>query len=71
MTELELEDKDTIIKTLKEENEALKNRLSKYTNSQRYKVYYEANKDKINEKKRIYQKEYYRKKKLEQNKETT
>ncbi len=57
------EEKDKIIKTLTEEKEELINRLKKYTNSDRYKVYYEANKDKLNVKKRIYQKEYYNKKK--------
>lgn len=51
-------------KQLKLENELLKQRLSKYTNSPAYKKYYEANKDVINEKKRERQKLYY-----QQNKE--
>ena len=53
------------IKLLEQENELLKQRLSKYTNSPAYKKYYEANKEKINEKRKIYAKEYYQKKKLE------
>lgn len=56
-------DKDTKIKLLEEENEQLKQQLSKYTNPPSYKKYYEANKDKINEKRKIYSKEYYQKKK--------
>jgi hypothetical protein len=40
------------IKLLEQENELLKQKLSNYTNSSSYKKYYEANKDKINEKKR-------------------
>jgi hypothetical protein len=55
------EDKDLKIKLLEEEIEQLKLQLSKYTNPQRYKEYYEKNKDIINEKKRIYAKEYYKK----------
>jgi len=51
-------------KQLKLENELLKQRLSKYTNSPAYKQYYEANKEIINEKKRERQKAYY-----QQNKE--
>ncbi len=50
-------DKDSQIELLKRENEELKNKLNKYISAQ--KKYYEANKDKINEKKRIYQKTYY------------
>ena len=40
------------IESLKKENEILKQKLSSYTNSSSYKKYYEANKEKINEKKR-------------------
>ena len=50
---------------LKQDNEILKQRLSKYTNSPSYKKYYEANKEKINEMRKNYAKEYYQKKKLE------
>jgi len=60
--------KDSYIEILKKENEELKNqnqelqeRLSKYTNPGRTKQYQERNKDKIKE----YQKEWYNKKKLE------
>ncbi len=53
------------IESLKKENEILKQRLSKYTNSPAYRKYYEANKDKINEKKRERAKIDYEKKKLE------
>jgi small-conductance mechanosensitive channel len=53
------------IESLKKENEILKQRLSKYTNSPAYRKYYEANKEKINEKKRERAKIDYEKKKLE------
>ena len=53
------------IESLKKENEILKQRLSKYTNSPAYRKYYEANKEKINEKKRERSKIDYEKKKLE------
>lgn len=53
------------IESLKKENEILKQRLSKYTNSPAYRKYYEANKDKINEKKRERAKIDYEKKKSE------
>ena len=68
------------VKQLKLENELLKQRLNNYTNPSCNKIYYEKNKDKINQKKKetskIYyqqnkdiikqkQKEYYEKKKLE------
>ena len=53
------------IESLKKENEILKQRLSKYTNSTAYRKYYEANKEKINEKKRERAKIDYEKKKLE------
>ena len=52
-------------KQLKLENKLLKEQLNKYTNPERYKKYYEANKEKLNEKKRIYAKAYYHKKKQE------
>ena len=70
------------IESLKKENEILKQRLSKYTNSPAYRKYYEANKEKINEKNkeraklhyeknkeliRQKQKEYYEKTKKEKN----
>ena len=70
------------IESLKKENEILKQKLSSYTNSSSYKKYYEANKDKINEKNkeraklhyeknkeliRQKQKEYYEKTKKEKN----
>jgi len=42
-----LKDKDDKIKSLEEENLQLKERLSKYTNPQRQKKYYEENKEKI------------------------
>lgn len=58
-----MEDKDLKIQLLEEENLKLKLQLSKYTKPQSYKKYYEANKDKINEKRKIYSKEYYQKKK--------
>jgi hypothetical protein len=53
------------IESLKQENEILKLKLSKYTNSPAYKKYYEANKEKINEKKRERAKIDYEKKKLD------
>lgn len=53
------------IESLKKENEILKQRLSKYTNSPAYRKYYEANKEKINEKKRERAKIDYEKKKLD------
>lgn len=53
------------IESLEKENTILKQRLSKYTSSQSYKRYYEANKDVINEKKRERQKQAYQKKKEE------
>ena len=56
---------DAEIESLKKENEILKQRLSKYTNSPAYRKYYEANKEKINEKKRERSKIDYEKKKLE------
>ena len=40
------------VKKLKEENELLKQRLSNYTNPSCNKIYYESNKEIINEKKR-------------------
>ena len=46
--ELNLEEQ---VKKLKEENELLKQRLSNYTNPSCNKIYYEKNKEKINEKK--------------------
>lgn len=52
------------VKKLKEENELLKQRLSNYTNPSCNKIYYEKNRDVINEKKRERQKLYY-----QQNKE--
>ena len=52
-------------KQLKLENKLLKEQLSKYTNPERYKKYYEANREKLNEKQRIYAKKYYEKKKQE------
>lgn len=55
------------IQLLEQENQILKQRLSKYTNSPAYKKYYEANKEKINEKKRERSKIDYEKKKLEKN----
>lgn len=84
------------IKNLKKENEQLKtiitdknnqindlkNHLSKYTNPERYKKYYDENKQKIIEKQKLYnklnydtkreeilkkKKEYYQKKKNEKN----
>lgn len=61
-------DKDLKIQLLEEENKELKERLKKYTNPASYKIYYEANKEKINEKRRDYAREYYHKKK-ELNKE--
>jgi hypothetical protein len=62
-------DQDNIekIKLLEQENQLLKQRLSKYTNSPAYRKYYEANKEKINEKKRQRSKIDYEKKKLEKN----
>lgn len=61
-------DKDSYIEILKKENEELKNqnqelqeRLSKYSNPERTKQYQERNKEKIKE----YQKEWYNKKKIE------
>ena len=51
------------IKLLEQENELLKQKLSNYTNSPAYKKYYEANKDKINEKKRERAKVHYEKNK--------
>lgn len=56
------------IEKLKQENEMLKQQLSKYTNPSSYKKYYEANKDKINEKRRAYAREYYYRKKEENKK---
>lgn len=53
------------IKQLKLEIVSLKEQLSKYTNPDRYKKYYEANKQKINESRKEYLKEYYQKKKIE------
>ena len=47
--ELNLEEQ---VKKLKEENELLKQRLSNYTNPSCNKIYYESNKEIINEKKR-------------------
>lgn len=61
-------EKDLKIKMLEEEIVQLKERLSKYTNPASYKKYYESNKEKINEKRRDYAREYYHKKK-ELNKE--
>lgn len=55
------------IQLLEQENQLLKQRLSKYTNSPAYRKYYEANKEKINEKKRERSKIDYEKKKLEKN----
>ena len=52
------------VKKLKEENELLKQRLSNYTNPSCNKIYYEKNKEKINEKKSERAKIYY-----QQNKE--
>ena len=52
------------ITLLEQEIVSLKLQLSKYTNPERYKIYYEKNKDKLNnEKKRNYAKEYYEKNK--------
>jgi hypothetical protein len=48
------EEKETLkeeIKELKQENERLKQQLSKYTNPERYKIYYEKNKETILKKK--------------------
>lgn len=53
------------IKSLKKENEILKQQLSKYTNPLRTKQYQQRNKDKIQEYQKQYQKKYYEKKKLE------
>lgn len=53
------------IQLLEQENQLLKQRLSKYTNSPAYRKYYEANKEKINEKKRERSKIDYEKKKNE------
>lgn len=53
------------IESLRKENEMLKQQLSKYTNPPSYKKYYEANKEKINEKRREYARDYYHKKKEE------
>lgn len=53
------------IESLRKENEMLKQQLNKYTNPPSYKKYYEANKEKINEKRREYAREYYHKKKEE------
>jgi hypothetical protein len=52
------------ITLLEQEIVSLKEQLSKYTNPERYKIYYEKNKDKLNnDKKRNYAKEYYEKNK--------
>lgn len=52
------------ITSLEQEIDSLKLQLSKYTNPDRYKIYYEKNKDKLNnDKKRNYAKEYYEKNK--------
>lgn len=52
------------ITLLEQEISSLKLQLSKYTNPDRYKIYYEKNKDKLNnDKKRNYAKEYYEKNK--------
>jgi len=59
---------DAEIESLKKENELLKQQLSKYTNPPSYKKYYEANKEKINEKRREYAREYYHKNKENKNK---
>lgn len=59
---MNLEDEN---KKLKEENELLKQRLSHYTNPSCNKIYYEKNKDVINEKKKERSKIYY-----QQNKES-
>ena len=52
------------VKKLKEENELLKQRLSNYTNPSCNKIYYEKNKDVINEKNKERAKIHY-----QQNKE--
>jgi hypothetical protein len=59
--ELNLEEQ---VKKLKEENELLKQRLSNYTNPSCNKIYYEKNKDVINEKNKERAKIHY-----QQNKE--
>ena len=52
------------IESLKKENEKLKQKLSSYTNSSSYKKYYEANKDKINEKNKERAKLHYETKRI-------
>ena len=52
------------VKKLKEENELLKTRLSNYTNPSCNKIYYEKNKEKLNEKNKERAKIHY-----QQNKE--
>lgn len=56
-------DKDSQIELLKRENKELKNKLNTFVFAQ--KKYYEANKQKINEKKKEWSKQYYEKKKQE------
>ena len=53
------------IQLLEQENQILKQQLSKYTNPLRTRQYQERNKDKIQEYQKEYQKKYYKKKKLE------
>lgn len=54
--------------TLKKENQELKERLSKYSNPDRTKKYYENNKEKLLEKRALrYQKEKELKKELNEN----
>ena len=77
MTDLELE-QSQLIEKLQLEIKELKERLKKYTNPERNKKYYENNKDIIilrnnsrpsltSEQKRIYNKNYYEKKKVKNN----
>lgn len=77
MTDLELEQSQLIDK-LQLEIKELKERLKKYTNPERNKKYYENNKDMIimrnnsrpsltSEQRRIYNKNYYEKKKAKKN----
>ena len=77
MTDLELE-QSQLIEKLQLEIKELKERLKKYTNPERNKKYYENNKDMIimrnnsrpsltSEQKRIYNKNYYEKKKVKNN----
>jgi len=58
-----IKDLEKINKELTIENELLKRRLSNYTNPSCNKIYYEKNKEKINEKKNERQKIYYEKNK--------